>query len=286
MKNKRLSLIVLAIALIVSIMTLASCGLIEQALNDPMKIVSLQVDNTTVHACDEGIPQIEMLVTYADGTQKVVIVTEDMIFGDYDFSQNGTYSVLIIYHALSIRVTLTVYGAAPIVPDDPVVSDPDDQPTDQDTPREKMKVYFISPVNYTGVDLKYTSDVDGDMFVYNPTLGAWVAHKAVDLLAADGAEVVAMYDGVVVECDESPSMGNYVVIDHGEGVLITYASLINVQVISGQKVKQGEVIGEVSTSAGNECDNGTHLHLEVLKNGQKVDPMPYVLGEIYREVQI
>ena len=165
------------------------------------------------------------------------------------------------------------------------------QPTEpiepnEPTDREKIKVYFMKPLEYTSIDLEYTSGEGDDLFVFNPTLGYWATHKAVDLGAPDGTEVVAMFDGVVVKVDEDVERGHYVIIDHGDGVLATYASLNNLQVIEGQQVQRGTVIGVISTSAGYECENGAHLHLEVYKDNVVVDPMPYVKGEIYREIEI
>ena len=191
--------------------------------------------------------------------------------------------------AVVLAVTLT-RGNQPIIPDDPVVGKPDDDPNENKpgnnpTDKEKVKVYFMKPVNYVSVDLDYTSGKDEDLFVFNPTLGWWSTHYALDLAAKDGAEVVAMYDGLVVDVDEDVQRGYFVTIDHGDGVVATYASLNNVQVVEGQQVKRGEFIGAVSTSAGNECENGAHLHLEVYKNNKVVDPTPYVNGEIYREVE-
>ena len=192
--------------------------------------------------------------------------------------------------AVVLAVTLTRTDT-PIIPDDPVVSNPGDddpneeQPGNKPTDKEKVKVYFLKPVEYTGVGLEYTSGVDEDLFVFNPTLGWWATHYAVDLEATDGTQVVAMYDGVVVDVDEDVQKGYYVTVDHGAGVVATYASLTDVQVVKGQQIKRGDSLGAVSTSMGNECENGAHLHLEVYKDNEAVDPMPYVNGEIYREVE-
>ena len=134
--------------------------------------------------------------------------------------------------------------------------------------------------------MTYTSGVDDDLFVFNPTLGWWTTHYAVDLDAPDGTVVVAMFDGVVVDVNEDIQKGYYVTIDHGDGVVATYASLNDIRVAKNQQIKKGDLLGIVSTSAGNECENGAHLHLEVYKDGKVVDPMPYVNGEIYREIEI
>lgn len=208
------------------------------------------------------------------------------------FMRTHAALLIIIFCVLAITavvlaVTLT-RSNTPAIPDDPVVSNPggDDPGDDDPTPPtvEKIKVYFASPVKYVSVDLEYTSGIDDDLFVFNPTLKYWAVHKAVDLAAADGTEVVSMYDGTVVKVGENVEYGHYVTIDHGDNVVATYASLSNVQVIEGQQVKRGDTIGAVSTSAGYECENGAHLHLEVHKNEKAVDPMPYVKGEIFREV--
>lgn len=187
--------------------------------------------------------------------------------------------------AVVLAVTLT-RGSGPVIPDDPVVSDPgnDDPGNDTPTPPAKQKVYFRKPLEYVDVDLGFTDGIGDNLFVFNPTLNYWGTHKAVDLVAADGTKVVSMYEGLVVEVGEDVERGHYVTIDHGDNVVATYASLSNIEVIAGQQVKQGDTLGAVSTSAGYECDNGAHLHLEVYKDKEAVDPMPYVKGDIFREV--
>lgn len=141
-------------------------------------------------------------------------------------------------------------------------------------------------MEHFNIDLEFTDGIGDNLFVFNPTLKMWATHNAVDLAAADGTEVVAMYDGIVVDVDETVQMGHFVTIDHGDNVIATYASLSNVKVVKGQQVKKGELLGCVSTSAGNECENGAHLHLEVYQNKIAVDPMPYVNGVIFREVEV
>lgn len=189
--------------------------------------------------------------------------------------------------AVVLAVTLTK-APEPNIPDGPVAGEPDDDPKEDKpgtvTPTTK-KVYFRKPVEYVSVDLEFTDGIGDNLFVFNPTLGYWATHTAVDLLAADGTEVLAMFDGTVVKVDEDIERGNFVTIDHGDHVIATYASLSNIQVVEGQHVKQGEFIGAVSNSAGYECENGAHLHLEIYKNNEAVDPMPYVKGEIFREVE-
>lgn len=151
------------------------------------------------------------------------------------------------------------------------------------TPLPKEKVYFACPVEYTGISMGYGPKEDGEL-IFNQTLNMYLTHKALDLLAEQGTAVVAMFDGTVIDVSETYGMGKIVKIDHGGNIVTTYASLDNVQVTNGQTVKKGEKIGEVSTTAAYEFEDGAHLHLEVTKDGNNVDPTPYIKGEEYLEV--
>ena len=212
------------------------------------------------------------------------------------FLRNNAALLLLIFCVLAITavvLAVTLTRNAPVIPDDPVVNNPnDDQPgntkPDDDTPntpgKTKIKVYFSSPVKNGKTGMDYTSK-DGYPVEYNRTLEAWVYHEALDLLADEGTDVVAMFDGTVIKVGNSVSHGEYVVVDHGDNVIVTYASLQNVTVKENQKIKQGEALGEVSISASEEFMDGTHVHLEITNNGVVVDPKPYVNGEIYREIE-
>lgn len=212
------------------------------------------------------------------------------------FIKNNAALLLIIFCVIAIGTVVLVVGLTQnsvVEPDNPVVVDPNDEPKPNvipddpvvtDPKTEIVKVYFVSPVDYSEVTMDYT-DGEDLLFVFNKTLNTWKTHNALDLAAADGADVCAMYDGTVIDVSESYGMGNVVKIDHGENVIATYASLGDVQVTKGQTVKTGEKIGEVSTTASYEFSDGAHLHLEVSKDGKVVDPTPYVEGAIYREIE-
>lgn len=212
------------------------------------------------------------------------------------FLRNNAALLLLIFCVLAITavvLSVTLTRNTSDIIDDPVVNnpnddlpgntDPSDKPSNPGT--EKVKVYFIAPLNYTKKSMDYTTGTADNPFEYNATLEVWAAHRAVDLLASEGTKVVAMYEGTVLEVGTSAIEGNYVIIDHGDGVIATYASLQNVQVEENQKVAQGEDIGEVSISASAEFMDGAHLHLAVTKNNVIVDPTPYINGEVYREIE-
>ena len=206
------------------------------------------------------------------------------------FLRNNAALLLLVFCVVAISAVVIAVSVTGDDPNTPVGGNPNDQivgdtPVD-DTPTPvivKEKIYFSAPVAYQSVGMQYTSDEV--LFVFNPTLNQWATHNGVDLIAAENTPVTAMYDGTVVEVGESYGMGHYIKVDHGENVIATYASLADVQVVAGQVVSKGEKLGAVSTTASYEFADGAHLHLEITQNGEHVDPMAYVNGEIYREVE-
>ena len=108
------------------------------------------------------------------------------------------------------------------------------------------------------------------------TLNEWSVHNGVDFLAEEGAAVVAICDGTVTSVRNEYGMGNIVEITHADGLVSSYFSLgDDIEVSEGDKVKKGDKIGSVSTSAAYECAEGAHLHLEMKKDGKFVNPANY-----------
>lgn len=211
------------------------------------------------------------------------------------FVKNNVALLLIAFCAVAIFTVVLAVSLQPDVPpiDNPVGGNPTDTPVDdvvtpEPTPvikTEIVKVYYSSPLIYETEGMGYTDGKDV-LFVYNSTLNVWKTHDGIDLIADEGSAVCSMFDGTVVDVAETYGMGGSVTIDHGEGVIATYASLSDVKVVKGQVVEKGEKIASVSTSASYEFVDGNHLHLEVTKDGKHVDPMPYVNGEIYIQKEV
>jgi murein DD-endopeptidase MepM/ murein hydrolase activator NlpD len=98
------------------------------------------------------------------------------------------------------------------------------------------------------------------------------AHTGTDFIAGEGADVFATADGKVSAILLQPSHGRKVEIDHGNGYTTTYAHLSRVMVKQGQPVKRGQVIAKVGNTG---MSVAPHLHYEVLKHGQFMDPLHY-----------
>ena len=130
-------------------------------------------------------------------------------------------------------------------------------------------ISFVMPIE-NGEIIK---DYSATSLKYNATLKQWEAHKAVDIKAADDANVMACYDGTVVSVKNSYLTGTVITIKHNNSLQTVYGSLDeNVLVKEGDKVVKGQVIGKVSSSAKNESADGNHLHFEVLQDNKKVNP--------------
>ncbi|NBX75936.1 MAG: M23 family metallopeptidase [Proteobacteria bacterium] len=98
-------------------------------------------------------------------------------------------------------------------------------------------------------------------------------HAGVDIVARFGSPVVATADGRVVFSGERQGYGKVVVLDHGFGYQTVYAHNSQLSVPVGARVARGQVIARVGKSGHT---TGTHLHYEVRKNGEPIDPKPYL----------
>lgn len=110
---------------------------------------------------------------------------------------------------------------------------------------------------------------------YNNALCDWRAHTGVDIGAQIGESVVSMCDGTVTKIS-SDEMGKYIEIDHGNGFLARYSRLLGTESCEvGKEIKSGEVIGTISEGGG-ENITAPHLHLELYKDNETVNPMEYI----------
>lgn len=110
-----------------------------------------------------------------------------------------------------------------------------------------------------------------------PVKGASTFHQGIDIgvgnLTRADRTVVAALAGVVSETGYSKSSGNYVYIDHGNGLITKYLHAYKVYVKKGQVVQRGDAIMEAGNTG---YSSGPHLHFGVWVNGVSVDPLLYI----------
>ncbi len=101
-------------------------------------------------------------------------------------------------------------------------------------------------------------------------------HYGLDIAAAFGNPVLATADGLILAVNQDKFLGRSVQISHGLGIVTIYGHMNKFSCRVGQKVRRGDVIGEVGNSGK---ALGPHVHYEVRVNGTSVNPYYYILEE-------
>ena len=121
----------------------------------------------------------------------------------------------------------------------------------------------------------YTRISDDYGYRIHPILKVQQFHNGIDMAAPGGSPILAAYDGKVVAAAYSSSMGNYIMIDHGDSLYTIYMHASALYVSKGQEVSKGEKIAAVGTTGRS---TGNHLHFSVRLNGSYVNPWSYLGG--------
>ena len=95
----------------------------------------------------------------------------------------------------------------------------------------------------------------------------------IDGYGHDGGDIVACDGGVVTTVGYNSGYGNYIIVDHGNGMQTLYAHMSGTAVTEGTTVGQGETIGYLGATG---MATGTHCHVEVFVDGENVDPAAYL----------
>ena len=109
----------------------------------------------------------------------------------------------------------------------------------------------------------------------HPINGYWEMHKGIDISVPHGTPIYATADGIILAAMRNGPYGNYVKIDHNSekyGYATRYGHMNKIFVKKRQKVKRGDIIGEVGNTG---MSTASHLHYEVLFDGKCVNPIEY-----------
>ncbi len=107
----------------------------------------------------------------------------------------------------------------------------------------------------------------------DPFTGLRAYHNGIDMAAAEGTPIVAAFDGIIGEASYNGSMGNYIYLEHGDGLRTIYLHASKLYVSKNDVVLKGEVIGAVGSTGRS---TGPHLHFSVRLNGEYVSPWNYM----------
>lgn len=135
----------------------------------------------------------------------------------------------------------------------------------------------VDPVFCYPVEGEVSIDYAKDKLVYSETLGEWITHLGIDIKADKTTVVKASADGTVKSIKNDPRYGLTVVIEHSNGFSTVYSNLLTAEFVNiGEKVTSGQTIGTVGNTASFEILDESHLHFEILKDNEQIDPNMYL----------
>ncbi len=102
-------------------------------------------------------------------------------------------------------------------------------------------------------------------------------HNGIDMAATKGTLVKSAAAGtVLVAQKDMPGYGNLVEIEHKNGLVTRYAHLDSLDVVVGEKIALGKVIGKVGATGNVRGADPSHLHFEIIKHGKRINPLQYL----------
>jgi len=141
-----------------------------------------------------------------------------------------------------------------------------------------QKMFLKAPVEFKYISSGFTTGLR-----YVEAFNVSTGHRAIDYAAPSGTPIRAVGDGVITSATwSSVGYGNLMSLRHNGTYSTNYAHLSKFAVKKGQRVKQGDIIGYVGNTG---FSTGPHLHYEMVKNGEKINPLKEVLppGESIKE---
>ena len=144
--------------------------------------------------------------------------------------------------------------------------------TEESKSDEKDKIEFQAPIK--GEIIRGFAK---DSLVYSNTLQEWITHNGVDIKADKTSVVKAAAAGKVTSIKNDPRYGLTIIIEHNDGYKTVYSNLLTTEfVVEGEEVEQGQTLGTVGNSSSFEVSDDYHLHFELLKDGEYLDPTIYM----------
>ena len=137
---------------------------------------------------------------------------------------------------------------------------------------EENVLKFMAPVS--GEIIK---DFAVDSLVFSNTLMEWTTHNGIDIKADKTSIVKASESGIINSIKNDPRYGLTIIIEHDDGFKTVYSNLLTTEFVKeNENVEKGQTIATVGESASFEVADVSHLHFEMYKDGEIVNPTIYL----------
>ena len=147
--------------------------------------------------------------------------------------------------------------------------------------KNKEQLLAATPAIQPVSDKELKRIASGFGYRIDPVYKTVKLHPGLDFTAPAGTPIYATADGTIEFAgNRGDGYGNHVIINHGFGYKTLYGHMYRIKIRQGEKVKRGEVIGWVGSTGKS---TGPHCHYEVIKNGNKIDPIYFFYHDLNPE---
>ena len=154
----------------------------------------------------------------------------------------------------------------------------------QNTPPDQ-NIEPVAVVEEPVKELEFMYPVEGeilkefaiDNLVFSETLQEWVVHKGIDIKAPRTTVVKSAEEGTIQAIKNDPRYGLTIIVEHRDGFKTIYSNLLTTEFVKeGENVSKGQSLGTVGNSAAFEIADEPHLHFEMTKDDETIDPKLYL----------
>lgn len=212
----------------------------------------------------------EMTGYNADLVQKILSMIENGTLALEDFEEEGSMNG-------TAEASAKDAAAAENEPEEAVEDEPEADTEEAEMAGNVLNAGYSSEnVMSWPVRGEVIMDYSMDKTIYYPTLQEYKCNPSILIQSEEGTDVAAAFSGTVADVYHDAQLGTVVEMSLGNGYEAYYGQLENVDVAVGDTVRQGQIIGTVSTPTRFYSVEGSHLNFRVTRDGEPVDPLDYL----------
>ncbi len=209
---------------------------------------------------------------------------EELVENDI-LEETSSTSDLSMKNAIDKRSSSSVNTISKKVPkNEPVKSVVENKTTNtaskktQNVIENKIEKQEVKPLEFSApVAGEITKDFATDTLIYSKTLEEWTTHSGIDIKAEKMSVVMAAEAGKIESIKNDPRYGLTITIAHQDGFKTVYSNLLSTEFVKeSDEVEKGQTIGTVGETASFEVADEPHLHFEMYKDGDCVNPTIYL----------